>query len=222
MSRLRSRDPRIPVRLRGGTNPPEDMTGAWLLKRFAPWLDRGPASHGERAGSGRRLYFIGSSDVGERYVPKGTLDEAGNPARARVFIRSHVDDNPYAPPDYKSTLLLLDEVTRKRKLYGDFSQFDKPGALWQRTWINAKRVVSRPALWRIGIAIDPSGSHRKGSDEAGIIAGGIGPCFCRGEREDHAFIFGDRSGVMSAAEQARRAIDWFQEERADFVLGEVN
>lgn len=229
MSRLRSSDG-IPVRVRGGTNPPEDMTGAWVLKRWAPWVDRSVDYHGVRAESGQPLYFIGSRDHGERYVARGTLDEEGNAARQRVFIRSRVLDNPYIDPQYRSTLLNLDPVSRARKLDGNWSLMDKPGALWQRAVINAGRVASHPPLYRIGVGLDPSGSHRKGSDEAGIIVAGLGPCFCnrvknaRGElvREEHVFVYRDLSGVLPATLQARRAIAAYHEDAADFVVAEIN
>jgi hypothetical protein len=224
MSRLRSSHG-IPSRVRSGFNPPADMTGAWVVNRFAPWVDRGPDYHGVRAKSGETLYVINSRQKGELYVPKGTLDEEGNPAQARVFIQARIDDNPYIAkkdPTYKSRLLGLDPVTRAQLLDGDFSRIDKPGALWDRTIINAGRVTSHPVLYRIGVALDPSGSHRKGSDEAGIIAGGMGPCFCTGEREDHAFVTDDLSGVLPATKQAHTAISAYHDKSADFVVAEIN
>lgn len=220
-SRLRSSDG-IPVRLRYASNPPEDMTGAWLLKRFAPWVDRGPDYHGVQARSGERLYVVHSRNVGERYVERGTIDEEGNAARARLFIQARVSDNPYVSREYRSTLLGLDPISRARKLDGDWSRMDKPGALWSRQLIDAGRVTSHPPLWRIGVGLDPSGSHRKGSDEAGIIAGGVGPCGCSGEREDHAFVTEDLSGVLPAAKQARTAIATYHRLGADFVVAEIN
>jgi hypothetical protein len=230
LSRLRSPPAGVPLMVRSGSNPPEDATGAWLLNRFAPWVDRSPDYHGRRVASGKRLYFINSREKGEAYVPKGTIDEEGNPARARVFIQARVTDNPYVDKAYRSTLMMLDPVSRARKLDGDWSQFDKPGALWQRAVINAGRVTSHPGLHRIGIGLDPSGSHRKGSDEAGIVAAGIGPCFCsrlkdaRGElvREEHAFVLSDLSGVLPAASQARKTIGEYHARRADFVVAEIN
>jgi hypothetical protein len=221
-SRLRSPPPGVPLIIRSGTNPPEDATGAWLLKRFAPWVDRGPDYHGLHATSGQRLYVVNSRQKGEMYVQKGTLDEEGNPARARVFIQARVSDNPYVEKTYRSTLLGLDDASRARKLDGDWSRMEKPGALWQRTVLNAGRVVSHPTLYRIGVAIDPSGAHRKGSDEAGIVAGGLGPCFCTGERANHAFIFDDASGVLPAEKQAMRAISIYNAKQASAIVAEVN
>jgi hypothetical protein len=221
-SRLRAPPPGVPIMIRGGSNPPEDATGAWLLKRFAPWVDRGPDYHGPRVESGKRLFYINSRLHGEKYVRKGTVDEEGNPARARVFIQARVTDNPYVEREYRSTLLGLDPISRARKLDGDWSAMDKPGAVWQRALINAGRVAAAPPLYRIGIGLDPSGSHRKGADEAGIIAGGMGPCSCSGERENHAFLLEDLSGVLGATEQARRSIAAYHDLRADFVVAEIN
>jgi hypothetical protein len=208
MSRARS-SKGIPSRVRVTFNPPRDLAGAWVVRRFGPWIDHSADYHGVRAVSGQRLYYVNSRTVGERYVPKGTLDEEGNPAQGRVFIRSTIADNPYLDrndPGYRSRLLALDPVTRAQLLDGDFSRIDRPGAIWQRALIDAGRRTSHPVLHRIGVGLDPSGSHRRGSDEAGIIPAGIGPCFCSGEREDHAFVFDDLSGVLPATAQARRSI----------------
>jgi hypothetical protein len=224
MSRARS-SKGIPSRVRVTFNPPRDLAGAWVVRRFGPWIDHSADYHGVRAVSGQRLYYVNSRTVGERYVPKGTLDEEGNPAQGRVFIRSTIADNPYLDrndPGYRSRLLALDPVTRAQLLDGDFSRIDRPGAIWQRALIDAGRRTSHPVLHRIGVGLDPSGSHRRGSDEAGIIPAGIGPCFCSGEREDHAFVFDDLSGVLPATAQARRSIAAYHDLRADFVVAEIN
>jgi hypothetical protein len=224
LSRLRS-SRGIPSRMRVTFNPPRTLDGVWVVRRFAPWIDFSPDYHGPRAASGQRLYYVNSRQHGERYVPKGTIDEEGNPAQGRVFIRSTIADNPYLDrndPQYRSRLLALDPITRAQLLDGDFSRIDRPGAVWQRALIDAGRRSSHPVLHRIGIGLDPSGSHRKGSDEAGIIPAGVGPCFCSGERENHAFVFDDLSGVLPATSQARRSIAAYHDLRADFVVAEIN
>lgn len=224
LSRLRSASG-IPSRVRSGTNPPPDLTGAWVLRRWAPWLDFGPDYHGVRAASGETLYFVNSRKDGEKYVDQDTLDEEGNPAMARVFFRARIADNPHLEendPGYRSRLLGLDAVSRAQLLDGDWSRIDTPGALWQRDWINTKRVTSHPRLDRIGIGLDPSGSHRKGSDEAGIIVAGVGPCSCRGERQDHGFVIHDASGVMHPQEQVKTAVELYHRYKANFVVCEQN
>lgn len=220
-SRMRSSHG-IPIRIRAGSMPPDDLTGAWIVKRWAPWLDRGPDYHGVRAESGQRLYVVTDADKGERYVERGTVDSFGNKARSRQFIRSLVFDNPYLPASYRSDLQALDPISRARKLYGDWSAIDKPGAVWNRQLIQAGRRPSHPPLYRIGVGLDPSGSHRKGSDEAGIVVAGMGPCHCSGERENHAFVIDDLSGVLPATTQARRTIAAYHDKKADFVVAEIN
>lgn len=212
----------LPIRIRATATPPQDLVGAWVLKRFAPWLDRGPDYHGIRAESGKVLYFIGTRDQGEQYVERGTIDDVGAAAKGRTFIMSKVTENPYLDKKYIATLLALDSVTRERLLYGNWGAMDKQGALWSRATVNAGRVTSHPELTRIGVALDPSGSHRKGSDEAGIIVAGLGPCYCTGEKKEHAFVTEDLSGVFSAREQATRAINAYNRLMADFVVAEIN
>lgn len=114
---------------------------------------------------------------------------------------------------------------------------DTPGALWSADRINAGRVRNAPPLIRVVVGVDPSGSsHRKGdeifgtgttarksSDEAGIVAVGLGKCACKGNAQDlHGFVVADRSGILSPEAWGKAAAAAFHALRADRVVMEKN
>jgi phage terminase large subunit-like protein len=99
---------------------------------------------------------------------------------------------------------------------------DVPGALWQREMLDKLRVRVAPELQRIVVAIDPAVTSNEGSDETGIVAAGKGPCTCKGKTETHFFVLSDRTCRASPDGWARRAIETFDELKADRIVAEVN
>lgn len=143
LSRARSSFGLAP-RVRGGTNP-GGRGHAWLLRRFAPWLDRSPEYSGVRAESGEILHVLNTRD-GEQYVEPTT-----DGAMSRVFIRSRLTDNPFImknDPLYVQRLMGLDPVTRARLLDGDWSVREAAGAYFRREWFE---VVSESPM--TGVAV---------------------------------------------------------------------
>ncbi len=100
---------------------------------------------------------------------------------------------------------------------------DVPGALWSADMIHSHRVERTPTLLKVTVALDPSGSNHRKSDEAGIVAAGIGFCGCNGNPRDvHGFVLEDASGIMSPDAWGRKTIDVYQRRQADKVVGERN
>jgi predicted phage terminase large subunit-like protein len=89
---------------------------------------------------------------------------------------------------------------------------DVPGALWQRSNIKYKPA---PDLQRVVVAIDPATTSGEQSDETGIIVAGKGV-------DGFGYVLADRSARVSPDAWARRAIQAFDDFKADRVIGEVN
>lgn len=89
------------------------------------------------------------------------------------------------------------------------------GALWDFSMLDPNRVQSLPALKRAAVAIDPSASDHKDSDEAGIIAGGVG-------YDGRFYLYADRSGIMSPTEWAKAGIELYNDGMCDVLIGEKN
>jgi len=137
ISRLRTTDPTIPLRMRGATNP-GGPGHEWVLKRFAPWLF--PEGHrdykGPRAEAEQRMFFK-SRELEDGDVADHWCSPDDRKARARVFFPASVSDNPYlAGTDYEDNLSLLDAVTRKRLRDGDWMVKPAAGLYFKRKWLN--------------------------------------------------------------------------------------
>lgn len=92
---------------------------------------------------------------------------------------------------------------------------EAPGALWKRANIEKYRVDKSPQLKRIVVAIDPSGSDKTTSDEAGIIIAGV-------DGAGEGYILEDLSGIYSPNAWAHRAISAYYEWDADRIVAEKN
>ena len=90
-----------------------------------------------------------------------------------------------------------------------------PGALWERTQLEADRVRVAPELRRIVIAVDPAVSSNEGSDLTGIIVVGLAT-------NEHAYVLADFSGRYSPLGWGRVIASAFERYEADMVVGEVN
>jgi len=87
---------------------------------------------------------------------------------------------------------------------------DVPGALWKRSSILYK---PSPELVRVVVAIDPAVTSS--GDETGIIVAGKGI-------GGQGYVLADRSARVSPDSWARRAVQAFDDFKADRIIGEVN
>jgi hypothetical protein len=121
MGWLRTPDENQRTRVVFGTNPPVypyHLTGSWLARMFAPWLDRmhpNPAKYGEL-----RWFNPSNNDEcskGDTFMIAGC--KVGG--QSRTYIPSSFTDNPYYNPDeYIKSLASLPDSVRERLLTGDF------------------------------------------------------------------------------------------------------
>jgi len=149
-------------------NPPMTPEGQWVIRYFAPWLDR---QHPHPAAPGELRYFvtIDSKDVevpssapvehrGERFTP-----------RSRTFIPARLEDNPLlANTGYAAVLDNLPEPLRTQMRRGEFgaAQADHAWQLIPTDWVMAAQARWRerqpPTTSLTQLGVDPS---RGGEDE---------------------------------------------------------
>lgn len=117
---LRSVDPSQKCQALLTFNPPTTQEGRWIIRFFAPWLDKkhpNPAKPGE-------LRFFAMIDGEEIEMKDGAaISHGGDIIRpmSRTFVPSRVSDNPYLlNTNYMTTLQALPEPLRSQMLYGDF------------------------------------------------------------------------------------------------------
>lgn len=89
---------------------------------------------------------------------------------------------------------------------------DVPGALWMRDMI---RFKERPELRRTVVSIDPATSNTATSDETGIGAAALGI-------DGRGYVLADRTCRMSPDAWARRAVQLYDETKADAIVVEDN
>ncbi len=145
-------------------NPPSTVEGRWLVKYFAPWLDKkhpNPAKPGE-------LRWFAMVDGVETEVPSGAPFESGGERiipQSRTFIPSRLDDNPYLrDTGYRATVMAMPEPLRSQMLYGDFSAGteDDPMQVIPTAWVEAamarwKRPDKLPPMDSVGVDVAQGG-----------------------------------------------------------------
>jgi phage terminase large subunit-like protein len=94
---------------------------------------------------------------------------------------------------------------------------DVEGALWNRAMLDACRVKEAPpSRTRVVVAIDPSGNSGAGEGaECGIVVA------CR-TPDNHGYVLADASARLSPERWARRAVDLYEQWRADRIIAEKN
>lgn len=118
-------------------NPPADAAGEWVLRHWAPWLDRQhprPALPGE-------LRWYAMLDGREIEREDGTAfrwhDQVLTPT-SRTFIPARLVDNPLLmATGYETTLQALPEPLRSQLLNGDFfaGRLDDPAQAIPTEWV---------------------------------------------------------------------------------------
>jgi hypothetical protein len=141
-------------------NPPTSAEGRWIVKFFAPWLDRKFA--GKRAMPGElrhvgmvpgengvsrdvwvddgRPFVVEGGKVEYDFDPKAYAPEMIITPQTRTFIPSRVSDNPYlANTGYLAQLQSMPEPLRSQMLFGDF-EAGMEDSVWQvipTAWVEA-------------------------------------------------------------------------------------
>jgi hypothetical protein len=141
-------------------NPPTNAEGRWIVRFFAPWLDK--KFKGKKAQPGE-LRFVGVVPT-ENGVSRDVWVEDGRPfvivdgeieynfdpteytpeevitPQTRTFIPSRISDNPYlSGTGYLSVLQSMPEPLRSQMLFGDF-EAGMEDSVWQvipTAWVEA-------------------------------------------------------------------------------------
>lgn len=162
MGWMRTRDTKVRARVIMTFNPPTTTEGRWVIRFFAPWLQKGhpnPAKPGElrwfttkgedqdfEVPDGRPFVFGENGELVYDYDPRHTPAEKIVRPKSRTFIPARLTDNPYyMATGYMSTLQSLPEPLRSQMLNGDFSAGVKEDP-WQV--IPTKWIEIAQARWK--------------------------------------------------------------------------
>lgn len=134
-----------------------------------------------------------------------------------IVTRATSRDNPHTSDVFRRRILSRYQGTRlgRQEIEAEYLA-DVEGALWQRSWIDDRRVLRcEVPLQRIVVAVDPAASATKESDQTGIAAAG------RGE-DGEFYVFRLAGYRLSPDGWARRAVSIYDELEANMLVGEVN
>lgn len=141
-------------------NPPTNAEGRWVIKFFAPWIDKKFAGKRAAPGEVRHVGVVPSEngvsrdiwvEDGRQFVIKDgavcydfkpadyTPEEIVTP-QTRTFIPSRISDNPYlSGTGYLTVLQSMPEPLRSQMLFGDF-EAGMEDSIWQvipTAWVEA-------------------------------------------------------------------------------------
>ena len=120
-------------------NPPTSAEGMWVVRLFAPWLDRKharPAAPGELRYIARVSGKLVERDNGEPFEHKG---ETVTPISITFFPARLADNPALLASGYATNLNALPEPLRSQLLYGDFDAGveDDPWQIVPTAWVEA-------------------------------------------------------------------------------------
>lgn len=163
---MRTDNPKIRQRVVCAGNPPTDAEGEWVIKFWAPWLDK---DHPNPAKSGELRWFVTDETGADMEVPgpapvkiKGRMVKP----KSRTFIRSSVDDNLFLQlTGYADTLMALPEPLRSQMAEGNFNA-GRTDDVWQlipTAWVEAamrrwQPMEAKGAMNRVGFDVARGGT----------------------------------------------------------------
>lgn len=137
-----------------------------------------------------------------------------HPEQYCSFKMNPEDNEANIDKDYIEMLSELPREERVRFYEGDFGEVEQ-GALFSEANFNQYRVINRPELKKIVIAIDPAVTAKMTSDETGIVAAGLG-------FDNRGYLLEDVSGIFTPREWAKKARDLYVKYNATYIVAEIN
>jgi hypothetical protein len=165
---LRTADPTQRTRVIAAGNPPTGAEGDWVIRYWAPWLDR---RHPNPAAPGELRWFVVIDGADIELADGSPIEHRGATLRphSRSFIRARVEDNAFLmAAGYEATLQALPEPLRTRLLGGSFeaAQEDDPYQIIPTAWVAAAqaRWPDRPKpagpVTALGVDVARGGADR--------------------------------------------------------------
>lgn len=150
--------------------------------------------------------------------PIPLLKELMNTADTIVTRGSTMDNRANLPKSFLDKVVGRYKGTRlgRQELNAEILD-DNPNALWTRDKLEAVRTANIPAMQRVVVAIDPSGTRGDSETAAdvGIVVAGKGV-------DGLAYILADRTVNLSPAQWGRVAVKAYVDFQADRIVAERN
>lgn len=135
-----------------------------------------------------------------------------------VVVRTNWKDNPWFTPELEAERKFDYEHRSHRYAHVWEGEYEPMavGAIWDRMVFHRNRRSQAPKMGRVLVSIDPPISSAPGSDEAGILVGGLGSDDGRG------YVLADYSMVGTPQEWGKHAVAAYDLHEADAMVVEIN
>jgi phage terminase large subunit-like protein len=137
---------------------------------------------------------------------------------AAAVTRSRTADNArFLSPSFLAEMVRRygDTLIGQQELEGEIVE-ERMTGLWKRSFITDSRLLARPELVRIVVAVDPPVTSTAASDTCGIIVAGLGA-------DKRAYVVADRSVQgRDPATWAKAAVAAYHDHEADTIVVETN
>jgi phage terminase large subunit-like protein len=145
----------------------------------------------------------------------GTKEALADPTDYAEMLVNPADNRANLPEKYFGILANMSEAKRLRFERGEWAT-EVNGALWTVDGIDEHRVSVIPALCRVVVAVDPSGTKGDDTgDDIGIVVAGLG-------FDGRGYVLADRTCQLPPEGWGRRAVAAYHEFQADLIVGETN
>jgi len=179
----RSADPNQRCRVVATGNPPNTPEGAWVIKRWAPWLD---PTHPNPAEPGELRWFttIDGKDV---EVTKDWRGPDGEKPRSRTFILSLLEDNPdLADTGYKAVIEGMPEPLRTMLKEGrfDLGQQDDQWQVIPSEWVRLAQARWKEDGYKGSKMTAIAADVAQGGPDNTVLASRYGPWYAPNEKHE--------------------------------------
>lgn len=198
-----------------GSEEPDRWNGPqWTLlwaDELALWKEE--SWHQARFGVrlGERPHIVATTTPKSRKFIKGLFAEPGV-----AITQGTMYDNPGVGESFRRAIEQRYGGTRlgRQEIEGQYIE-DIEGALWQRAWIDDRRVYEYPPLARIVVAVDPAVTAHPESNETGIVVAGKA-------HDGRLYILYGQGYILSPQAWAEKAISLYDLHAADRIIAERN
>ena len=127
------------------------------------------------------------------------------------------DDNPFFPSELEAERLFDRRAKPDRYAHIWIGDYEPAaiGAIWDRATLHENRRKEPAELGRVLVAVDPAVSAETGSNEHGILVGGLGD-------DRRGYVLDDLTTTGPPKKWAERAIAAFDRYEADAIVIETN
>ncbi len=180
---------------------PERLRGKQHAKLWADELASWQyAAAWDQAKFGLRLGERPQAIITTTPKPKLVITDLIKDVKCVVTRGSSYENRENLAPNFFDEIVAKYEGTRlgRQELYAEILS-DAPGALWTRETIRHQAISAAPQMRRVVVGLDPPASSEERSNEAGIVAMGLGV-------DDRGYVLEDASGIMTPREWAAKSI----------------